>query len=285
MLGILGAVVAAGILVLAARGLAGLDVMRDFMTTYPGETPLPDSAPVGIPAWLGWQHFLTVFFMVLIIRSGWQVRTQKRPDVFFTSRRPISRKISLSLWFHQSVDLLWLINGVIFIVLLFATGQWMRVIPTSWAVIPNALSAALQYASLMWPTEDGWVNYNSLQVLAYFVTIFVAAPLAIVTGFRMSALWPARAARLVRLYPVEWARALHFPVMLYFVFFIIVHVTLVLATGALRNLNHMYGGQDAVNWVGFTIFSASIAIIGGVWFAARPIVLAPLAGLFGKVGR
>ena len=33
---------------------------------------------------------------------------------------------------------------------------------------------------------------------------------------------------------------MHFPVMLYFVAFTVVHVALVFATGALRNLNHMY---------------------------------------------
>ena len=60
--------------------------------------------------------------------------------------------------------------GLIDCVLLFVTGQWMRVIPTSWEVFPNALSAALQYVSLDWPTENGWVNYNGLQQLAYRVS-------------------------------------------------------------------------------------------------------------------
>ena len=76
--------------------------------------------------------------------------------------------------------MLWLLNGLVFYVLLFATGQWRRVVPTSWDVLPNAASVALQYLSLDWPTENGWVAYNSLQILAYFVTIFIAAPLALV---------------------------------------------------------------------------------------------------------
>ena len=202
---------------------------------------------MGLPAWLGWQHFFNVFLIVLIIRSGLQVRTEKRPAAFWTPRWSKSGqgKISLNLWFHQSLDILWLVNGVIFVVLLFATGQWMRVVPTSWEVIPNAVSAGLQYLSLDWPLENGWVNYNSLQVLAYFATIFIAAPLAVLTGVRMSGLWPKNATTLNRIYPVEWARAVHFPVMLYFVAFIVVHVALVFLTGALRNLNHMYAAQDA----------------------------------------
>ncbi|MET0780342.1 MAG: cytochrome b/b6 domain-containing protein, partial [Microbacterium sp.] len=278
-----GLLFAAGMAVLAVRFLLSLEPMQEFLAAFPGEYPLPEGAPVGIPPWLGWQHFFNVFLMVLIIRSGLQVRTEKRPTAFWSPRTNGKRKISLNLWFHQSLDILWIVNGVIFIVLLFATGQWMKLVPTSWAVFPNALSAALQYVSLDWPTENGWVNYNSLQQLAYFATVFLAAPLAIATGVRMSGIWPKNAKTLNRIYPVEWARAVHFPVMLYFVAFIIVHVALVLATGALRNLNHMYASQDAVNWVGFWIFAASLVVIAAGWIAARPLVLAPIARLFGTV--
>jgi thiosulfate reductase cytochrome b subunit len=288
------AVVLAAVLsaVFGARWLLTLAFIQDLLVTYPGEVDLPDGAPVGLPGWLGWQHFLNSFFIVLIIRSGWQVRTERKPPAMWTRdntrliRTKIPpKKISLTLWFHLTLDVLWVINGAVFVVLLFTTGQWMRVVPTSWEVFPNALAAALQYISLDWPTENGWVNYNSLQVLAYFVTIFVAAPLAAVTGARMSGAWPSKADRLNRLYPMELARAIHFPVMLYFVGFIIVHVALVLATDALRNLNHMYASQDVVNWTGFWIFVASIVVILGAAVAARPVVLAPIAQLFGKVGR
>jgi len=257
------------------------------MATYPGETPLPEGAPVGFPAWLAWQHFFNVFLIVLIIRSGLQVRSERRPPATWTPRwsKGGQGRISLTLWFHQSLDVLWLVNGLVFVVLLFATGQWMRVVPMSWEVIPNAVSAGLQYLSLDWPLEDGWVNYNSLQVLAYFATIFLAAPLAAITGVRMSGIWPKSAATLNRIYPVEWARAVHFPVMLYFVGFIVVHVALVFLTGALRNLNHMYAAQDADGWLGFWIFIASLIVIAAAWIAARPTVLAPIAGLLGRVGR
>ena len=286
VVGVLAIIGAATIVVQLTRWFIGLDFMQDFLATYPGETPLPEGAPVGLPAWLGWQHFFNVFLIVLIIRSGLQVRTEKRPAAYWTPRwsKGGQGRISLNLWFHQSLDILWLVNGVIFVVLLFATGQWMRVVPTSWEVIPNAVSAGLQYLSLDWPLENGWVNYNSLQVLAYFATIFIAAPLAVLTGVRMSGLWPKNATALNRIYPVEWARAVHFPVMLYFVAFIVVHVTLVFLTGVLRNLNHMYAAQDADGWLGFWIFVASLVVIAAAWIAARPSLLAPIAGLFGKVG-
>jgi thiosulfate reductase cytochrome b subunit len=275
---VLGAVV-----VLLARWLVGLDAVSSFLTRYPGKYELPEATPTGIPAWIGWQHFFNVFLIVLIIRSGLRLRTEKRPAAYWTPRWNAKGKISLQLWFHQSLDTLWLLNGVIFVVLLFATGHWMRIVPTSWEAFPNALSAGLQYLSLDWPTESGWAHYNGLQQLAYFTTVFVAAPLAITSGVRMSGIWPKDAQRLNKLYPVEWARAVHFPVMLYFVAFIIGHVAMVLATGALRNLNHMYGAQDATNWTGFWIFIGSLVLITAAWVAARPLVLAPIAGLFGKV--
>ncbi|HYI52289.1 MAG TPA: cytochrome b/b6 domain-containing protein [Microbacterium sp.] len=285
-----GLLFAAGMAVVAVRWLLSMEPMQEFLAAYPGEYPLPEGAPVGIPPWLGWQHFFNVFLIVLIIRSGLQVRTEKRPSVFWSPRSNGKRKISLNLWFHQSLDLLWVTNGVIFVVLLFATGQWMKIVPTSWAVFPNALSAALQYVSLDWPTENGWVNYNSLQQLAYFATVFIAAPLAIATGVRMSGIWPKNATALSRAYPVEWARAIHFPVMLYFVVFIAIHVFLVFATGALRNLNHMYASQGSTdpnayadNWLGFWLFAASLLVIAAAWVAARPLVLAPIARLFGTV--
>jgi thiosulfate reductase cytochrome b subunit len=283
IVGVVAIAAAAAMVVLLVRVVVSLDGVRDFLATHPGEYPLPEGAPVGIPAWLGWQHFFNVFLIVLIIRSGLQVRREKRPTVFWSPRGNKRRRISLALWFHQSLDILWLVNGVVFVVLLFVTGQWMRIVPTSWEVFPNALSALLQYASLDWPTENGWVNYNSLQQLAYFATVFLAAPLATVTGVRMSGVWPKNATTLNRLYPVEWARAVHFPVMIFFVLFIVVHVTLVFATGALRNLNHMYAAQDAVNGWGFGIFVASLVVIVAGWVAARPLVLAPIARLFGTV--
>jgi thiosulfate reductase cytochrome b subunit len=266
--------------------------MQDFLTQFPGESHLPDGAPVGFPAWVGWQHFLNAFLILLIIKSGWQVRTNQRPVAYWTRNNsgPIRtktgpKKISLDLWFHLGIDVLWVLNGLIFFVMIFITGQWMRLVPVSWDVIPNAVSAALQYASLDWPLENGWVNYNALQLLAYFVTVFVAAPLAVITGLRMSPAWSAKWTRVNAVYKVEYARAVHFPVMLYFVLFIIAHVTLVLTTGALRNLNHMYAAQDDGGWLGFWLFSASLVLMIAAWVAARPMLLRPLASLTGKITR
>ncbi|ALV39956.1 hypothetical protein AU252_01235 [Pseudarthrobacter sulfonivorans] len=289
---ILVAVGCLGVVVLFAQWMRTLPAVQDFLTTYPGHVELPATASVGLPAWLGWQHFLNAFFILLIIRSGWFVRTTARPKEHWTRNNSglirtqgKPAKISLNLWFHLTLDVLWVLNGMIFVILLGVTGHWVRIVPTSWEVFPNALSTALQYASMNWPTENGWVNYNSLQVLAYFTTVFIASPLALITGLRMSGAWPKNAANLNKAYPIELARAVHFPVMLYFVFFIVVHVALVLTTGILRNLNHMYASNDGAGWTGFWIFAASLAVMVAAWFLARPLFLRPLASLTGKVSK
>lgn len=274
---------AAGMVVLLTRWFLSLEFMQDFLHAYPGAYELPAAAPVGFPAWLNWQHFLNIFFMVLIIRSGLQVRHQKRPPAYWSPRGNPQRKISINLWFHQSMDILWIVNGVLFVVLLFTTGQWMRLVPTSWDVFPNALSAGLQYVSLDWPIEDGWVTYNSLQQLTYFAVVFLLAPLAAITGVRMSGIWPTNAAGLNKAYPIELARAVHFPTMIAFVLFIIGHVFLVLTTGALHNLNSMFAANGGGTWIGFWFFIGAMVIVLIGWVAARPLVLAPIARLFGRV--
>lgn len=290
--GVPALLIALVLVVLGARWLMGTQAGQSFVADYPGHSDLPAGAPVGFPAWLAWQHFLNGFFLLLIIRTGWQVRTTTKPSGHWTRNnkgliktKNAPTKITLELWFHLTLDALWILNGIVFAVLLFATGQWMRIVPTSWDVIPNALSAALQYAALNWPTEDGWINYNALQLLSYFVTVFIAAPLAFITGLRMSSAWPRKAATLNKAYPIELARAVHFPVMIYFVAFVIVHVFLVLTTGALRNLNHMYATTDDGGWLGFWIFLGSVAVMVAAWFLARPLFLRPIASLMGKVSR
>ncbi|MER7797026.1 cytochrome b/b6 domain-containing protein [Microbacterium sp. NPDC096154] len=274
---------AAFTLVFFTRWIASLEPVAAFLAAYPGAAPMPEGQGIGIPGWLSWSHFLNAFFLLLIIRSGIRIRGEKTPGGLWTSRRVKKRRMSLTMWFHIAVDVLWMLNGLAFVVLLFATGHWVRIVPTSWDVFPNALSALIQYLSLDWPTHSGWTGYNGLQQLLYFAIVFVASPLAILSGARLSAFWPRGDSRLNRAFPFELAKAVHFPVMLFFVGFAIVHVGLVLATGALRNLNTMYAGQDAVNWTGFWIFVASLLVMAAGWIAARDRVIAPIARVFGDV--
>ena len=284
-----GIILVAAIIVLSSRWFLSTDTGANFIADYDGHPGLPDSTPTGIPAWLSWQHFLNFFFMALIVKTGISIRYERKAPAYWAPKNNSSQKMSLTIWIHLVIDLLWIINGAVFFVLLFATGHWARIVPTSLDIFPHAASAALQYASLDWPTENGWVHYNGLQLLFYFVTVFIVAPMAIATGFRMSAFWPKSEA-LNRLYPISIARKLHFPIALYFAVFIVIHVLMVFATGALRNLNHMWAAQGdpdptvyAGNWTGFIFFVIGLALTTAAAVLARPMVLAPVARLFGTV--
>lgn len=283
-----GIVVLAAIVVFSARWFLETSTGADFVATYDGHPELPAGTPTGVPAWMSWQHFLNFFFMALIVKTGVSIRYERKAPAYWAAKKS-GQKMSLTIWIHLMIDLLWVINGAIFFVLLFATGQWARIVPTSFDVFPHAASAAVQYASLDWPTENGWVHYNGLQLLLYFVTVFVVAPLAILTGFRMSSFWPKSDA-LNKIYPVGIARKMHFPIALYFAVFVIIHVLMVFATGALRNLNHMWAAQGdadptayAGNWTGFIFFILGLAVTTAAVVVARPMVLAPVARLFGNV--
>lgn len=278
------AAVVAVVIVLASRWYLGTPSGEQFVTDYSGYYSTGE-VELGYPGWLNWAHFLNVFLIALIIKTGLQIRSETRPKAYWTPKWNRKRKISLTIWLHQSINLLWVLNGVVFVVLLAVTGYWQRVVPTSWEAFPHALSAGLQYASLNWPTDHQWAHYNGLQELTYFLTIFIAAPLAIATGVRMSGLWPENAARLNRLFPMAVARKTHFVTMIYFCVFIATHVLLVFATGALRNLNKIYTGQDATNWWGLGLFVGSAVLIAAGVLAARAVIVAPVASLFGKVGR
>ena len=277
----LGALLLLAAAVIGSRWYVGTVSGAEFIARYDGLQPLPDNAPVGLPAWLNWAHFFNMFLMALIVKTGLDVRREKRPAAYWQPKQG-GKKISVTLWLHQVLDIAWVALGAVFFVLLFTTGQWMRIVPTSWEVFPNAVSAGLQYLSLDWPDENGWVYYNALQELSYFVTVFVAAPLAIASGVRMSGMWPAS----WRAVPVSWARAVHFPTMIYFVAFTAVHVFLVLTTGARGNLNAMFAArEDATSWLGAVLFVVALAVTALGWWAARASVVAPLANATGKVSK
>lgn len=289
-----------------AKGLRTMPEVQQFIARHPGTGFATDLAGA-MPAWLRVQHFLNLFFLMFIIRAGLQIladhprlywtrhstpgrewfRMQRRvPDApLWTAKQDsitlpkhlglpgIRHSIGLARWWHLGVDVLWLANGLVFYVLLFATGEWRRLVPTSAQVFPDAASVLLQYLSLDWPTDNTWVAYNGLQIIAYFITVFVAAPLALVTGLGMSPALSTRFKRVSKRLSIQTARSLHFLVLCWFLVFIVTHVTMVFTTGALRNLNHIYAGTDSGDWVGFGMFAASMVVVTVAWVAATPVTL------------
>jgi methionine sulfoxide reductase catalytic subunit len=296
------------IAVAVAKGLRGDAFMQRFIRRYPGtDVASPPAGTVGFPAWVDLQHFFNLFFMIFIIRAGVQILSD-HPRLYWTRhctpgrdwfriQRPVPEdplwtakqdsislpgqvglpglrhSIGLARWWHLSVDALWLLNGVVFYALLFASGRWQRLVPTSWDVFPNALSTLVQYLSLNWPAEHGWVAYNGLQLIAYFITVFIAAPLALITGLGMSPALSTRFKRISRIFSIQTARSLHFLVLIWFLIFVVIHVTFVFTTGLLVNLNHIYAGRTDGGWVGFWLFAVSMVIAVAGWVAATPFTI------------
>lgn len=292
--------------VAVAKGLRELPAVAGFVTAHPG-TVVPAGAEdtAGSPGWVGWQHFFNMLLLIPIIRSGLTIiadhprfywtrhstpgrdwfRVQKPvpADPLWTAKQdsitlpdgvglPGRRhSIGLARWWHLGVNTLWLGNGLIFYILVFTTGHWTRLVPTSWDVFPNALSAMIQYLSLDWPTGHDWLAYNSLQLIAYFVTVFVAAPLAFITGLGMSPALSTRFRRISSVFSIQVARSLHFLVLGWFLVFIVAHVTLVVTTDVLRNFTMMYTNRDDDSWHGFWVFAASLVVLTVVWVAATPV--------------
>ena len=185
----------------------------------------------------------------------------------------IRHSIGLARWWHFSFDLLWLINGVVFYVLLFSTDQWKRLVPTSLDVFPNAVSTALQYLSLELPQNAGFTTYNALQLLAYFITVFIAAPVALITGLLQAPAIAGRFGTGAGLLNRQVARTIHFGVLVWMAIFIVIHTLMVFVTGFVGNVNHITLGTDTDSYAGVALYLAWMAVVVAFWLVASPLTL------------
>lgn len=277
LLAVLAALVAMAAAMIGARLFLESPAGASFISTYPGAYDPPPGTPEGFPAWLRWTHWLSAFFLLFIVSSGLHLRAGQRPPAFVTRRTTgllaakNPTRLGLHTWWHLVVDSLWVLTGLVYVVALFASGHWQRLVPTDLAVVPNAISSGLQYLALDWPSHDTWVGYNSLQQLFYAATVLIAAPLALATGLRLSPVWPQRWMRARGPLSDTAARQTHRLVLWYFLAFTLAHVTLVLLTGARENLNAMYVGlDDAESWLGVGLFALSTGVMAAAWVLLRP---------------
>ena len=164
-------------------------------------------------------------------------------------------------------------NGVLHYVLSFTSGQWLRLVPTSCDVFPNAVSTAVQYLSLTFPVDESWTRYNSLHQLAYFITVFVAVPTSVVTELMQSPTISNRLGWFGRALNRQKARTLHFIALWWFLLFIMAHVTLVFITDPRVNRNMMWAEVHDYPWRGFAIFVPAIMPMAIAWWRASPFNL------------
>ena len=270
--------IALAIIISLPVGAAWLQYLLFGLPADPAYAPktITPADPIGFPLWLILNHWFNFFFLALIIRSGlsilvdhprlyWNIGCTPGSDwIRFTPvKEPVdkswtakddARYISPILglpgyrhtigiaraWHFLNVPF-FVLNGVVFIIMLFSTNQWLRLVPVSWSILPDAWNIFVHYATFNMPAEpDGFYHYNALQQLAYFAVVFIMAPMAMLTGLAMS---PAIESRF-HWYPKlfgnrQSARSIHFLIMISFVAYIIIHVTMVASTGLVRNMNHI----------------------------------------------
>lgn len=258
---------------------------------------------LGFPAWLRVTHFLNFLFLGLLIRSGWEIisthpRFYWRNDcgpgtewIRFTRRKvpaeegaymahddqghlsplislPGRGNIGLGRFWHGLVTMLWVLNGAVYVGLLFGTGQWRRLVPTSWQVFPEAWESFKIYAGLGVPSLAHFQPYDALQQLMYFTVVFVVAPLMIVTGPVMSPAVVGRFPWYPKLFGGrQAARSLHFLGMAFFTVFVVIHVTLVFIVHPKYNLTHMMLGEaDPARFAqAFTMTVLGVVAAVAIW--------------------
>lgn len=278
---------------------------QQFVAQYPGTVHMPVIEAHGFPGWLRLSHLVNLLLMLIIMRSGIQIladhprlywdRDSTPGTEWFRFQIPVPmdrvwmakddavtlpqwlgipggrHTVGPARWLHFCCDLFWVLNGAAFIELLFVSEQWQRLVPRTWDIVPNALSTVIQYSALRMPLEDGWVRYNALQQLTYFFTVFVAAPLLLLTGLAQAPAIGNKFERISRRFNRQAARSVHFMLLCYFIFYIAVHVTMVFVTGFKKNFNHIVMNSPADTWTGFLIGAAVLFAIGVMWAVASPL--------------
>ncbi|MES1261019.1 MAG: molybdopterin-dependent oxidoreductase [Acidobacteriota bacterium] len=264
--------------------------------------------PHGFPLWTRYCHFFNFMFLMMLIRSGLSILFD-HPRLYFNDDcTPGSEWIRLTpirvpkdrVWtakddaryispvfatpgYRHTVGIArswhflnvygFILTGIVFIVMLFATDQWRRLVPRSSVVLVQAWSTWVHYATLHLPRElNGYYGYNALQQTAYFAAVFVFGPTAILTGIAMSPALVNRFPWYARLFGGrQSARSLHFLTMLSFFAFLVVHVTLIVMTGFARNMNHIVMGTDDHNPRGMILGFAGIGVVFLSWIVAHYI--------------
>jgi len=148
---------------------------------------------------------------------------------------PGHENLGLGRHWHFLADFGWLLTGFAYVVMLFVTPEWRRLIPTSWQIAPGAWHAMLSYLTLHMVETPG--GYNALQQLTYATVIFLLAPFSIATGVAMSPAVAARFPWYIKIFHGrQGARSLHFLALCAFTVFFIGHVVLVVLHGFRKEL-------------------------------------------------
>ena len=252
-------------------------------------------ASLSFPLWLRVTHYINALFIGLMIRSGIQIlgahprlywtdssdpkhswlkftRRQVPTDRLYTAADdevdvpgwlglPGGENLGLGRHWHFFSLIFWILNGVVYVALLFATGEWSRLIPTSWSIFPDAWHSLVTYLTLQIPPTSEFRPYDPLQQLTYAAVVFLLTPLMILMGAAMSPSIEAHFPWYVRLFGgKQGARSLHFLGMLAFTLFTIMHTLLVLYVHFQDNIRNIVLGSQQGS-LGLAVAIAVVALL------------------------
>lgn len=268
--------------------------------------PQAGGTPQGFPAWLRLTHYVNFLFLVLLARSGlsilmdhprlywndhctpgsewmrftplevptnriWQAKDDARYISPWLALPGYRHTIGTARHWHLLCALFWSLNGLAFLALLFGTDQWKRLVPSSWQLVPDAWAVFVHYATFHMPIEpDPFNHYNALQQLSYFAVVFIMAPLSVMTGLAMSPAIDSRFPWYPKMFGGRQpARSIHFLLLLGYLAFLVMHVTMVAATGLARNMNYIVMGTEDANWIGLFLGLTGIGLVVVVCYLAH----------------
>ena len=88
-------------------------------------------------------------------------------------------------WHFMSIQF-WILTGAVYIVMVFVTGYWHYLVPQHWSLVPDSIKSIGVYLQFELPAKIPGQPFEPAQKLAYFIVIFIMAPLQIASGAAMS---------------------------------------------------------------------------------------------------
>jgi thiosulfate reductase cytochrome b subunit len=150
------------------------------------------------------------------------------------------------LW-HFFFAWLFVINGAAFTAYAVWSGHFKKeLLPTEKDIkhIPREIA---DHARLRFAKGEEAKHYNALQKIAYFLVIFGLGPLVVLTGLTMSPTMDAAVPLLPWIFGGrQSARTIHFLCAFSFLSFFIIHMIMVVLSGAWNNIRSMITGEYAI---------------------------------------
>lgn len=195
------------------------------------------AAKVVHPAWVRICHWINAVAMVIMIMSGWQIyNASPLFDFVFPRTITLGGWLAGGLLWHFAAMWLLTINGLVYVILGFATGRFRRKLTP---ITPAGVVADAKAALTGRLSHQDLSRYNSVQKLLY-AGILVVGVVIVLSGLSM---WkPVQFQYLTALFGgYDAARYVHFFAMAAIVLFLIVHVVMALVVP--KSLRAMLTGR------------------------------------------